>query len=138
MTRTVLIVEDTDLCRDALELSLTRIPGLAVKIVGTAEEALRQLGTDSLHEGDICALVTDLHLPAMDGFELIEAVRALPGPRRVSDRRDQRRQRSAHARAAGRPRGERLLHETLLPVGSTEQTGTVTRCELKIVVMALF
>jgi two-component system, chemotaxis family, chemotaxis protein CheY len=79
MTRTVLIVEDTDLCRDALELSLTRIPGLAVKIVGTAEEALRQLGTDSLHEGDICALVTDLHLPAMDGFELIEAVRALPG-----------------------------------------------------------
>jgi two-component system, chemotaxis family, chemotaxis protein CheY len=74
MTRTVLIVEDTDLCRDALELSLTRIPGLAVRIVGTAEEALRQLGTD-----DICALVTDLHLPAMDGFELIEAVRALPG-----------------------------------------------------------
>jgi two-component system, sensor histidine kinase and response regulator len=74
MTRTVLIVEDTDLCRDALELSLTRIPGLAVRIVGTAEEALRQLGTE-----DICALVTDLHLPAMDGFELIEAVRAQPG-----------------------------------------------------------
>jgi DNA-binding response OmpR family regulator len=71
MTRTVLIVEDTDLCRDALELSLTRIPGLAVRIVGTAEEALRQLGTE-----DICALVTDLHLPAMDGFELIETVRA--------------------------------------------------------------
>jgi DNA-binding response OmpR family regulator len=74
MTRTVLIVEDTDLCRDALELSLTRIAGLAVRIVGTAEEALRQLGTE-----DICALVTDLHLPAMDGFELIEAVRAQPG-----------------------------------------------------------
>ena len=74
MTRTVLIVEDTDLCRDALELSLTRIPGLAVRIVSTAEEALRQLGTE-----DICALVTDLHLPAMDGFELIEAVRAQPG-----------------------------------------------------------
>ena len=73
MTRTVLIVEDTDLCRDALELSLTRIPGLAVRIVGTAEEALRQLGME-----DICALVTDLHLPAMDGFELIEAVRAQP------------------------------------------------------------
>ena len=74
MTRTVLIVEDTDVCRDALELSLTRIPGLAVKIVGTAEEALRQLSTE-----DICALVTDLHLPAMDGFELIETVRAQPG-----------------------------------------------------------
>ena len=74
MTRTVLIVEDTDLCRDALELALTRIPGLGVRIVGTAEEALRQLSTE-----DICALVTDLHLPSMDGFELIEAVRAQPG-----------------------------------------------------------
>lgn len=74
MARTILIVEDTDVCRDALELSLTRIPGLSVRIVGTAEEALRQLGKE-----DICALVTDLHLPAMDGFELIEAVRAQPG-----------------------------------------------------------
>ena len=79
MTRTVLIVEDTDLCRDALEVSLTRIPGLAVTIVGTAEEALRT--GQICARGDICALVTDLHLPAMDGFELIEAVRAQPGGR---------------------------------------------------------
>lgn len=74
MMRTILIVEDTDVCRDALELSLTKIPDLAVRIVGTAEEALRQLGKE-----DICALVTDLHLPAMDGFELIETIRGQPG-----------------------------------------------------------
>jgi DNA-binding response OmpR family regulator len=73
MMRTVLIVEDTGLCSDTLELSLMRIPGLAVKIVGTAEEALKQLRTE-----DICALVTDLHLPSMDGFELIETIRAQP------------------------------------------------------------
>jgi CheY-like chemotaxis protein len=78
MARTVLIVEDTDVCRDALELSLTKIPDLAVRTVGTAEEALRQLGREP-DKTDICALVTDLHLPSMDGFELIEAVRSLPG-----------------------------------------------------------
>jgi len=76
MTRTVLVVEDTDLC-DALEVALTKVPRVRVRTVATAEEALRWLAED-----DICALVTDLHLPHMDGFELIEAVRA--HPRRAS------------------------------------------------------
>ena len=73
MTRTVLVVEDTDLCLDALEVALMKVPDVRVRMVGTAEEALRCLAED-----DICALVTDLHLPHMDGFELIEAVRAQP------------------------------------------------------------
>ncbi len=73
MTRTVLIVEDADLCRDALELALMGIPEVTVKMVGTAEEALRQLSAEH-----ISALVTDLNLPSMDGFELIEKVRAQP------------------------------------------------------------
>jgi DNA-binding response OmpR family regulator len=73
MTRTVLVVEDTDLCLDALEVALMKVPDVRVRTVTTAEEALRCLAED-----DICALVTDLHLPRMDGFELIEAVRAQP------------------------------------------------------------
>jgi DNA-binding response OmpR family regulator len=72
MTRTVLVVEDTDLC-DALEVALTKVPDVRVRTVATAEEALGWLAED-----DICALVTDLHLPHMDGFQLIEAVRAHP------------------------------------------------------------
>jgi DNA-binding response OmpR family regulator len=76
MTRTVLVVEDTDLC-DALEVALAKVPDVRVRTVATAEEALRWLA-----EEDVCALVTDLHLPHMDGFELIEAVRA--HPRRAS------------------------------------------------------
>jgi DNA-binding response OmpR family regulator len=76
MTRTVLVVEDTDLC-DALEVALMKVPDVRVRTVATAEDALRWLAED-----DICALVTDLHLPHMDGFELIEAVRA--HPRRAS------------------------------------------------------
>ncbi|HEV2201246.1 MAG TPA: response regulator [Bryobacteraceae bacterium] len=71
--RTVLIVDDTDLCSEALEVALTRVPGVEVRAVATAEEALQCLG-----DTDICALVTDLHLPAMSGFELIEAVRSRP------------------------------------------------------------
>jgi two-component system, chemotaxis family, chemotaxis protein CheY len=73
MTRTILVVEDIDLCRDALEVALMKVPDVRVRTVATAEEALRRLAED-----DICALVTDLHLPHMDGFELIEAVRAHP------------------------------------------------------------
>ena len=73
MARTVLVVEDTELGRDALEVALMRVPDVRVRTVETAEEALRCLAED-----DICALVTDLHLPHMDGFELIETVRAQP------------------------------------------------------------
>jgi DNA-binding response OmpR family regulator len=70
MTRNVLIVEDTELCRDTLELALMKLPNLSVRSVTTAEEALEWLDAN-----EACALVTDLHLPLMNGFELIEAVR---------------------------------------------------------------
>jgi CheY-like chemotaxis protein len=73
MTRTVLIVEDTDVGRDALELALMQVPNLAIRSVATAEEALRCLAAS-----EVDALVTDIHLPRMDGFELIEAIRSQP------------------------------------------------------------
>jgi DNA-binding response OmpR family regulator len=73
MSRTVLIVEDTDLCRDALEVALMRVPGIDVRTFERAEDALGWLAD---HEA--CALVLDLHLPEMDGFEMIQAVRAHP------------------------------------------------------------
>jgi DNA-binding response OmpR family regulator len=73
MSRIVLIVEDAELCRDTLEIALMKVPDLAVRSVTTAEEALLCLAAN-----EVCALVTDLHLPRMDGFELIEKVRAQP------------------------------------------------------------
>jgi DNA-binding response OmpR family regulator len=73
MTRVVLIVEDTELCRETLEMALLKVPDLAVRSVSTAEEAL-----EWLDQNDVCALVTDLHLPLMNGFELIETVRGRP------------------------------------------------------------
>ncbi|MGD1091267.1 MAG: response regulator [Bryobacteraceae bacterium] len=71
MTRTVLIVEDVDVCRDALELAFMQVPHLAIRSVATAEEALRCLDANAF-----CALVTDVHLPRMDGFELIQKIRS--------------------------------------------------------------
>ena len=73
MPRTVLIVEDTDIGRDALEAALMRVTGVDIRAVATAEEALKHLG-----DNNVCALLTDLHLPSMDGFQLIEAVRSHP------------------------------------------------------------
>jgi two-component system chemotaxis response regulator CheY len=71
MPRTILIVEDTEAGRDVLEMALLQLPGIAVRSVATAEEALACLASN-----EISALVTDLNLPRMDGFQLIEAVRA--------------------------------------------------------------
>jgi len=73
MTRTILVVEDTDVCRDALEVALTKLPKFSVRSVCTAERALECLATE-----EVCALVTDLHLAQMDGFELIAFVRSHP------------------------------------------------------------
>ena len=73
MTRTVLVVEDAELCRDTLEVALLKIPNLAVYSVTTAEEALQCLASN-----EVSALVTDLRLPRMDGYQLIEAIRSQP------------------------------------------------------------
>ena len=70
MKPTILVVEDTDDCRETLEMSLSRISGVFVRAVATAEEALAHTASEW-----ICALVTDLGLPEMSGFELIQHVR---------------------------------------------------------------
>ena len=78
--RTVLIVEDVESCATTLEIALLAIPNLAVRIAPTARQALAVLETSG---NSVCALVTDLHLPSMDGFELIEKVRTSHGKARL-------------------------------------------------------
>ncbi len=73
MPHTVLIVEDVDICRDALELTFMQVPNLAIRTVATGEQAL-----DWLESNQASVLVTDIHLPQMDGFELVEAIRSKP------------------------------------------------------------
>ncbi|HWC00015.1 MAG TPA: response regulator [Bryobacteraceae bacterium] len=69
----VLIVEDADTCATTLEMAFLGIPGVRVTLVASAQEALRLLRDEKCSVG---ALVTDLNMPRMDGFELIERVRA--------------------------------------------------------------
>jgi CheY-like chemotaxis protein len=71
--RTVLIVEDVESCATTLEIAVLQLGNVDVQVVPSAHQALERLSAD----GNICALVTDLNLPRMDGFELIERVRAM-------------------------------------------------------------
>jgi len=69
-TRVVLVVEDAEDCSATLDIALHSIAGVVVRFAATAEEALRII------EGQlVTAVITDLHLPAMDGFELVSRMR---------------------------------------------------------------
>src|SRR5258708_31513485 len=68
----VLIVDDAGACRATLEVALQALP-VDIQCTSSAEEALQVLA-----HLDVSAIITDLHLPAMDGFELIERIRSSP------------------------------------------------------------
>ena len=71
--RAVLVVEDAETCASTLEIIFSSIHDLKILLASSAEQAWELL--ESRHD-DIRALVTDLHMPGMDGFELIDKVRA--------------------------------------------------------------
>jgi two-component system chemotaxis response regulator CheY len=73
LVRTVLIVDDADSCAAVLEITLNAIPGINIVRLSSGEEALRLLDDPALH---VCAIVTDLNMPTVDGFELISRVRS--------------------------------------------------------------
>lgn len=71
MARTVLIVEDSDTSADTLEIALLALPDVSVAHAPSGRKAWQLI-----EGGRVAAIVTDLHMPNMDGFELIERVRA--------------------------------------------------------------
>src|SRR5438874_1857774 len=70
--RVVLIVEDSENSASTLEIALLRIPGLSVLLASSAFEALRILRRPG---PTVRAIVTDLNMPRMDGFEMIRQIR---------------------------------------------------------------
>ena len=70
--RAVLIVEDSENSAAMLEIALLGIPGLSVLLASSALEALRILRRP---EFAVHAVVTDLNMPRMDGFEMIRRIR---------------------------------------------------------------
>jgi DNA-binding response OmpR family regulator len=125
MARTVLIVEDSDTSADTLEIALLSVPDLSVAHARSGRNAWQLLQREP-----VSAIITDLHLPHMDGFELIERVRAAASIAGVPiivvsgdsdpDTPDRVRQLGADAYfakpyspAAVRETLERLLHESI-------------------------
>jgi two-component system, chemotaxis family, chemotaxis protein CheY len=70
--RSVLLVDDSENALATLEVALLAIPGLAVLTASSGAEALRIL--EGAGAG-IAAVITDLNMPRMDGYELIRRLR---------------------------------------------------------------
>ena len=70
--RAVLIVEDSENSAAMLEMAFLGIPDVKVMQVASGVEALRILNAAAT---PVTAVVTDLNMPRMDGFELIRRIR---------------------------------------------------------------
>ena len=71
-TRAVLIVEDSANSAATIELALSEIPGLSLLFAASGVEALRIMDQPG---SSVQAIITDLNMPRMDGFELIRRIR---------------------------------------------------------------
>ncbi len=71
-TGAVLIVEDSENSAAMLEIALLGIPGVSVLCASSGVEALRILRDSS---PSVRAIVTDLNMPRMDGYEMIRKIR---------------------------------------------------------------
>ena len=65
----ILVVEDTEACATTLEIALGSLAGYDVRTAATAEEALAVLAAQPAS-----AVITDLHLPGLSGFDLIREI----------------------------------------------------------------
>ena len=78
-TPSALIVEDNELDREVLVELLTRVrPGVRIETVGDGFEALIAIG-----RSDPDILITDVHLPHMDGIEMLRRLSVDARPRQI-------------------------------------------------------
>jgi CheY-like chemotaxis protein len=79
-TGIILIVDDEETSVTALEVACSAIPDMEVSLFQSAVEAVR-----CLRDGNpaVRAVITDIGMPRMDGFELIAFLRADPRYARV-------------------------------------------------------
>ncbi|WP_082885343.1 MULTISPECIES: PAS domain S-box protein [Methylomonas] len=68
--RLILVAEDNETNQKVIQRQLALL-GFAADVVGDGRQALERWLT-----GDYALLLTDLHMPEMDGYELTEAIRA--------------------------------------------------------------
>lgn len=70
----ILIVEDAEACSATLEVALDSLAGCVVTVVTSAEAAMTVL-----KRSPATAVITDLHLPGLNGFDLIRHIRSRLG-----------------------------------------------------------
>lgn len=70
----ILIVEDAEACSATLEVALDSLAGCVVTVVTSAEAAMAVL-----RRSPAAAIITDLHLPGLSGFDLIRHIRSRLG-----------------------------------------------------------
>jgi CheY-like chemotaxis protein len=73
---TIVVVDDAEDCVATLEVALQALPGVVVRPARTAEEALELLAAQRPN-----AVITDIHLPVMNGLEFIARIRRDPALR---------------------------------------------------------
>jgi len=77
MPKLVLIVEDSEDCGETLQIALESIPNLKTRVFGNPNAAVAAALNVGLSDGDsVAGVVTDLHMPGSDGFDLIRRLRA--------------------------------------------------------------
>jgi CheY-like chemotaxis protein len=67
----ILIIEDSEDVA-ALEIALSSLNGSSTKVVGDGHQALALLNNNNQ---EIAAVITDLHMPRVDGFDVLTAIR---------------------------------------------------------------
>ena len=75
---TIVVVDDAEDCLATLEVALQALPGVLVSSARTAEEALELLAAQPA-----AAVITDIHLPEMNGLEFIARIRRDPALRGI-------------------------------------------------------
>lgn len=76
MTKVVMIVDDAESVASSLAIALENIPGVTTVVMHDPRIALRLFTAPDVH---IAAVVTDLNLPHLNGFELITKIRSIAG-----------------------------------------------------------
>lgn len=71
--RLVVVVEDSGDCAETLEIAFESLPDVEVRVCSNARGIWPIL---EAHSERLAAVVTDLHLTELDGFDLIRSLRA--------------------------------------------------------------
>jgi two-component system, chemotaxis family, chemotaxis protein CheY len=80
MKKLVVIVEDSESVASSLAVAVEGIPDVKAIVANHPRAALRLFHTPEIH---VAAMVTDLNLPTLDGFELIREIRQLEAYRNL-------------------------------------------------------